>query len=132
MTTAIVPQVPGGGGMSPGFGAVFAKYGERMVQRIKNWPILAEHYALAADEDEGIVKAEVDQAKRNVQKAAGDSVYALEQAATIARVLPRDEWDVVLSVAQIRREWGYDAIGDPIDCGCQSCKWGKDVAEVSA
>jgi hypothetical protein len=91
-----------------GFAAVRAKYGPDMVIRMNNWPRLAEVYCKAQNGDEEMVEAETLKAARNRERAKVDRDFALDQAGRIARSVERDQWNLVPSVAQLRREWGMD------------------------
>jgi hypothetical protein len=91
-----------------GFDAVRKVHGPEMVQRIRNWPRLAEVYCLAQNGDEPMVQVDVEKATRDMERARSDRDFALDQAERIARKFPRMEWEIVPSVAQLRREWGMD------------------------
>ncbi len=96
---------PGSSKKEPGFDAIRHHWGEDMVQRFLNWPVLARNYALAQYADSESAEKDATVAKANVEKARGNKDYALEQAAIVARKIPRLEWLVVPSVLQLQREW---------------------------
>lgn len=93
-----------------GLNAVRGKYNEAMVQRMRNWPSLFVNYALAQNVpmDDEIMIREKRKAKALLERVSRDRDFALDCAEIIARWIPKDEWDVVPSVAQLRREWGLD------------------------
>lgn len=96
----------------PGFDSVRAKYGDKMVQRMRNWPTLTRVYEMAQGrpEDDTVMKDSIEAAERKVERAARDREYAVDQADMIVRSgLPADQWDVVPSVAQLQREYEQDA-----------------------
>jgi hypothetical protein len=88
----------------PGLDAVRGRYGDNMVQRFRNWPLLAENYCRAQNGDDVMVAEAVSDARRNLDRARRDRDYALSQADAIARS-DVGGWDLVPSVAQLRREW---------------------------
>lgn len=95
-------EYPGGDSSTDGagFAAVRAKYGPDMVVRIRNWARLAAVY-----------HSDVKQAERDVERARNDRDFALEQAASIARKIPRRDWTLVPTRAQLDREWDLDGAG---------------------
>src|SRR5207302_870936 len=75
----------GGSGSSgagePGFDAVRREFGDDMVQRIKNWPKIAEVYAAAQYAEPG---SDVEKATRDMNRARTDRDFALAQARRVA------------------------------------------------
>lgn len=96
---------------APGLDAIQAKYGADMVQRFQNWPQLQKHWLFAQgwkDEEDPLHVKVMDEIRQKVERAKRDKDYALEQAGMIVRSgIPRSEWAIVPSVAQLRREWGF-------------------------
>lgn len=103
---ADVEYSPGHDQRERGFSAIRKEYGGDMVQRIQNWPRIAERVMLAQnlpENDPGFIR-EIDEVKRNVERARADKDYALAQASVIARNVPKSDWTAVPSVAQLKRE----------------------------
>lgn len=109
--------------------AVRQRFGPELEARIRNWPQLAQIYALAEHGDDrsdgdgtvnpaSKVVAAVSEARRNLERAKRDKDYALEQAEMIARVSAQIPFglDVVPTVRQVRR---YLGIWDSIDDGAE-------------
>jgi hypothetical protein len=98
-----------------GFDAIRSEFGPDMVQRIQNWPRLAYNWAIAQGAGEEIAARDVVKANDNVERARSDRDYAMAQAISVARGIPRDEWLIVPSVAQLRRSWGLHDDLSPLD-----------------
>jgi hypothetical protein len=107
------PGTYGGEGKEAGFAAIRKEHGEEMVQRVKNWPELQKRWLMAQGyaEDDPILLGELEQTRRNVERVRTDRDYAKNQAAMIARSIPKTEWGLVPSVAQLCRD--YDLPGPP-------------------
>ena len=119
------PMFNPSGDRQPGFDAVAAKYGEDMVTRIKNWPMIEANVLQAQGLSETYIphgetepiedktySAAMEKIRQRVERAKRDKDYALEQAAMIVRAkIPRDQWAVVPTVAQLVREWYPDDEG---------------------
>lgn len=100
---------PGAGGEygdPPGVAAVRAEYGPAMVARLDNLVRLAEHYVAAQGVDGEDLAREVASAEREQRRYRAEPEAALRWAAAVARMVPREEWDVVPSTEQLRRAWG--------------------------
>jgi hypothetical protein len=96
----------GSSNKEPGFDSVRKDFGEAMVQRFKNWPILTENWLRAQHIDETCQAwKDIETAKRNTERARTDKDFARVQAEVIARHIPEMQWAIVPSVAQLRREW---------------------------
>jgi hypothetical protein len=91
-----------------GFNAVRGRYGNDMVQRFKNWPILAARYTEAQNGDARMVERAQEEAEKNMVRARQSRDYAMAQAKVIADTMDRVEWAVVPSVNKLRREWGME------------------------
>jgi hypothetical protein len=92
----------------PGLDAVRGKFGSAMVEHFRAWPMMATNVALAQGlgaEMDQLVQGELEQAKRNLERAKNDKDYALSQAEVVARHIPKGEWGIVKTVPQLRREW---------------------------
>lgn len=93
--------------LPPGLAAVVndRAYGQRMADRLRNLVRLAEHQAIAEGLDGPPLEAEREKWRRIQSRLLADADAALGWAAKVARWVPREEWDLVPSVEQLRRAW---------------------------
>ncbi len=94
--------------LAPGMAAIVndRAYGERMGERLRNLVRLAERFAEAEGLDGELLERERGKHRREQERLMADADAALAWAARVARWVPREEWDLVPSVEQLRRAWG--------------------------
>lgn len=93
------PRSASGG--EPGFAAVRSRYGDNMVQRMKNWPTLARNEALAQYCHEEQAEEDARKAQQALDRCRVDADYALAQAEKTARAGLTD-WTLAPSAVQLR------------------------------
>lgn len=104
---------------SPGFAAIRQKYGPKMVTYFENLPRVAEMYARAVypekdstppairEWEEEQIRRDVEKAKRLTERVRLRRDIALAQAESTVYWIPEQDWEVVPSINQIRRRWGW-------------------------
>ncbi len=84
-------QRQGGGGLE----AVRVKYGDAMVDQIRSWPRYVGNEAAALGFHAERIEELVAEAQSKVERAGRDRDYALVNAESISRWVPKAEWGIV-------------------------------------